>query len=45
MMQVVYYIRCEEPDLGEKNFRDWLIAKRKELIKIHDAKKVFIDVL
>lgn len=44
-MQVVYYIRVEEPELGEKNFTEWLGEKRLEIMKMFNAKKVFIDVL
>lgn len=44
-MKVVYYIRCDEPELGDKNFREWLNAKREEIKKYFGAVKVFIDVI
>ena len=44
-MKVVYYIRADVEELGDKNFRDWLNEQREKVKKNFNATKVFIDVI
>ena len=44
-MKVVYYIRADEPEVGDKNFTDWLNERREHVKKEFNAIKVFIDVI
>ena len=44
-MKVVYYIRADVPEIGDRDFREWLNEQREKVKKNFNAIKVFIDVI